>query len=280
MTSTRRSFLGSCLAVPLAGAPADWRMKLSTSSVHFRMLSVEQAVARIAGLGFEAVDFWPSNFKCPHLDEIATRLGPSGLRDLLERNKVRLCAFTMYEQPYEKYAALLGAAGGGLVIRESKFGKVEPANLTSEMRGLMERVKPWLELAEENNSYIAIENHGSALLNSADSFHAFLDLAQNPRLGIALAPYHLQAEGVPVERVIEMIAPKLLFVYAWQNAPEMKQLPGLGPTDFTPWLGALKKIGFRGWVNPFMHGEPPEEQIAAALAQSKSYLEACLKRIQ
>jgi sugar phosphate isomerase/epimerase len=244
------------------------------------MLPVEKAVARIAALGFEAVDFWPSNFKCPHLDEIATRLGPSGLSDLLQRYKLRLCAFTMYSNPYEKYAQLLGAAGGGLVIRESKFGKVEPGNLTSEMRGLMERVKPWLELAGKNNSYIAVENHGDALLNSVDSFRAFLDLAQDPRLGIALAPYHLQAAGVSVERVIEMIGPKLLFFYAWQNAPGLKQLPGLGPTDFTPWLGALKKIGFQGWVNPFMHGEPAEEEMAAALATSKSYLETCLTRIQ
>ena len=33
-------------------------------------------VARIAALGFEAVDIWSAYDKCPHLDDAATRLGP------------------------------------------------------------------------------------------------------------------------------------------------------------------------------------------------------------
>ena len=32
------------------------------------------------------------------------------------------------------------------------------------------------------------------------------------------------------------------YFYAWQHSPGVQQLPGLGPTDFTPWLAALAKI--------------------------------------
>ncbi|MDZ7616831.1 MAG: hypothetical protein U1E05_07505, partial [Patescibacteria group bacterium] len=51
-----------------------------------------------------------------------------------------------------------------------------------------------------------------------------------------------------------------------------QQLPVIGPTDFTPWLAALAKIDYRGYVNPFMHGEPEPDAMTAALRQSREYL--------
>ena len=43
-----------------ADAPAGpaRKLRLSTSSVHFKGLPIEQACERIAALGFEAVDIW------------------------------------------------------------------------------------------------------------------------------------------------------------------------------------------------------------------------------
>jgi hypothetical protein len=63
-----------------------------------------------------------------------------------------------------------------------------------------------------------------------------MDFAQHPRLGIALAPYHLQRIEASVEEAIAICGPRLLFFYAWQAQPGIQQLPGIGPTDFTPWL--------------------------------------------
>jgi sugar phosphate isomerase/epimerase len=138
----------------------------------------------------------------------------------------------------------------------------------------LERLKPLVELAEKYDSYLAIENHGSALLDSPDSFKAFVDLNTSTRLGIALAPYHLQAIKAPVEQVISICGRQLLFFYAWQQQPGMGQLPGHGPTDFKPWLAVLAKAGYRWYVNPFMHGEVEPDAMSAALAKARSYLKA------
>ena len=43
------------------------------------------------------------------------------------------------------------------------------------MRQFIEELKPLLDLAEKHNSFLAIENHGDALLNSLDSFKAFVE---------------------------------------------------------------------------------------------------------
>jgi hypothetical protein len=76
-----------------------------------------------------------------------------------------------------------------------------------------------------------------------------------------------------------MVGPHLRFFYAWQHAEGLQQLPGIGPTDCTPWLAALAGVGYRQYVNPFMHGHPSVEKMAAGLAKSRDYLKACRSRL-
>ena len=258
-------------AAPKLEAGPAWRCRLSTSSILFKDLSLEEACARIAALGFEAVDIWSAYDKCPHLDDAATRLGPGGLKTLLAKHRLELCAFSVYVGGYPKYAELLGGVGGGVAVQGSA-GPCKPDELTAKMRAFLESLKPQLELAEKHNSRLAIENHGDALLHSLDSFKAFVDLNSSPRLGLALAPYHLQAIGAPVEEAIRICGRQLLFFYAWQSQPGIAQLPGHGPADFTPWLRALAQANYRGFVNAFMHGAVEADTMSAALAKTRDYL--------
>lgn len=258
-------------AAPKLEAGPAWRCRLSTSSILFKDLSLEEACARIAALGFAAVDIWSAYDKCPHLDDAVTRLGPGGLKTLLAKHRLELCAFSVYVGGYPKYAELLGGVGGGVAVQGSA-GPCKPDELTAKMRAFLESLKPQLELAEKHNSRLAIENHGDALLHSLDSFKAFVDLNSSPRLGLALAPYHLQAIGAPVEETIRICGRQLLFFYAWQNQPGIAQLPGHGPADFTPWLRALAQANYRGFVNAFMHGAVEADTMSAALAKTRDYL--------
>jgi sugar phosphate isomerase/epimerase len=285
----RRSFLGMAAggtaaaavgAAGWAGSPAAeperWKMRLSASSINFSRLPIEQACRRIAELGFEAIDVWSAHAGCPHLDDVLTRLGPEGLKEVLARNKLKLYAFSVYKGGYAKYAELLGKAGGGVAVRGSA-GRSDPKELTPRMKDFLERLKPELELAEKYDSCLAIENHGNALLHSLDSLKAFAELNRSPRLGIALAPLHLQAAGIPVEEAIAACGKQLLFFYAWQRAGGLEQLPGIGPTDMRPWIAALAKADYRWYVTPFMHNEPEPEPMADALGRARRYLEKCYR---
>jgi sugar phosphate isomerase/epimerase len=290
-TQSRREFLAAVTGSAAAGlvsaraawadgALADgnkWQMKLSTSTVQFSSLTVEEACGRIAKLGFPAVDIWCAHGGCPHLDDCLNRLGPDGLKQLLERTNLKLFAFSTYRGGFAKYAELLGKVGGGVAVQGSA-GPCKPEELSARMRQFMEKAKPLVELAEQTNSQLAIENHGNALLNSLDSFKAFVDMNQSPHLGIAVAPYHLQRIKASVPEAIEICGKQLLFFYAWQHAPGKEQLPGFGPVDFTPWIAALAKVGYEGYVNPFMHGHPAPDEMADALAKSKEYLEVCFQK--
>lgn len=285
----RRSFLkltGVAAASCVAGAvstgaragTAAWPMRLSTSSIHFMELPIEQACERIAALGFEAIDIWSAHEGCPHLDDVAARLGPNGLKELLDKHKLKLFAFSVYAGGYARYAELLGKAGGGVAIQGSA-GPCKPDELTARMRQFIEGLKPLIELAEQHNSYLAIENHGNALLDSLDSLKAFVDLNTSPRLGIALAPYHIQVLKASVPEAIRICGKQLLFFYAWQNRPGDEQLPGVGPTDMTPWIQALAQVNYRGYVNPFMHGHPGTDVMTANLKTARDYLKNCYARV-
>lgn len=260
-----------------AGAGATWRMRLSTSSIHYMQLPIEQACERIAKLGFEAIDVWSAHENCPHLDDVAKRLGPDGLKRLLAKHGLKLLAFSVYSGGYAKYAELLGKAGGGVAIQGSA-GACKPNELTARMRQFIQGLKPLVELAEKHDSYLAIENHGHALLDSLDSLKAFVDTNRSPRLGIALAPYHVQAIKASVPEAIRICDRQLLFFYVWQNQPGPMQLPGVGPTDMTPWIKALAEIRYGGYVNPFMHGHPDPDVMSGHLATSRDYLNACYKK--
>ena len=273
----RRQFItaGVGMAATLAGAAENpWKMRLSTSSVMFVKLPIEQFCERAAKLGFEAVDIWGPLFKCTHMDDIAAGMGGGGLKELLAKHKLKLCAFSVYRGDYQKYVEMLGAAGGGVAIRGSEK-PCKPEELKARMKDFLERLKPHADLAGKHNSYLAIENHGHALLDSVDSIKAFTDLNKNPRLGIALAPYHIQAGKMSVEGAIAACGKQLLFFYAWQHGKGTEQLPGHGPTDFTPWLAALARIGYTRHVNPFMHGELEPEEMTAAVARSRQYMLDC-----
>jgi sugar phosphate isomerase/epimerase len=285
----RREFLAAVACYASAGTTAQsiltparataadndaWTLRLSASSINFQHLPVEQACQRIAELGFEAVDIWSAHQGCPHLDDVLDRLGPQRLQSVLAKQKLKLFSFSVYRGGYPRYAKLLGDAGGGVAIRGSTQ-PCEPNELTSRMRDFLGSLRAEVELAEENNSYLAIENHGNALLDSLDSLKAFVDMNSSPRLGIALAPYHVQARDEPVEKAIEICGRQLLYFYAWQHAAGTGQLPGHGPTDFAPWIAALEKVQYGGYVNPFMHGDLEPDVMSRALVKSRDYLRQC-----
>jgi len=280
MAARGAAWMAAGAAAPLDLAKTDptWKMQLACSSINFSSLPIEKAIARIAALGFDAVDIWSAHAGCPHLDDVLNRLGPNGLRAVLHTHRIALYSFSVYQGGYPRYAELLGKLGGGVAVRGST-ALADRRDLVPATNRFLESLKPELELAEKYDSYLAIENHsGTPLLNYLDSFKALVDRIQHPRLGIALAPYHIQKNGESVEEAISICGKRLFFFYAWQNARGTGQLPGIGPTDCRPWLKALARVGFRYPVVPFMHHEPAPDDMARSLTTSCHYLKSCYRQ--
>ena len=300
MNIRRRTFLAGAAGAlaARAAAAAKWKMRLSTSSVMFNSLPVEEACTLIAAAGYEAVDLWEGDPSAKHLDEAFDRLEPKGLKALLPRRASssvpspasspastgtpKCSAWPARARPLHPGITILRRCNRGIGRDSPHIPVRSPLADAFADRNL----KPSLDLADKYNYQIAIENHSAAMLNLVDSFKVFLELASHPRLRIALAPYHLQRDHIPVEDVIAVAGPRIRFLYAWQNEPETRQLPGVGSTDFTPWLKALAPVDYPGYVNPFMHealkaasgqDRPPlsPAEMSEAIIAARRYLEQC-----
>ncbi len=291
---TRRQLLGTAAAAvaatPIASLLArptedkpTWEMRLSTSSLHYRSLPLEEACRRVAALGFEGIDVW-SHFEwagplCEHLERGVEQLGPAKFATLLQEHKLKLFSASCYSVPVNRFAAKLGELGGCVIVRGSgpvevpADGKVTISDLKSQIKRFIESLKEELDLAQQYHCTLAIENHsGSSLLNKLDSIKIFTDVNKYEQLGIALAPYHVQLNQESVEETIRAAGSQLKFFYAWQHGEGTDQLPGIGPTDMRPWLRALADIHYPGYVNPFMHFEPEPDTMDQVLGKSRAYL--------
>ncbi|MCC6352889.1 MAG: sugar phosphate isomerase/epimerase [Verrucomicrobiae bacterium] len=238
---------------------------------------IERVCARAKRMGFDGIDIWCPFGRCRHLDDVLERLGPEGLGRVLSANGLALSNITVYKVGFSRYAELLGGMGGGLVVRESQYGRVAPGEVRGRIGALFESLKPDIALAEKHGCRLAIENHSGAILNSPDSFRAFMEMNPSPgRVGIALAPYHLQKGGFSVEEVIAVCGSQIWFVYAWQHAEGAGQLPGGGPADFRPWLKALGDSGYSGFLSPFTHGEMGADAMETAVTKACGYLDGCM----
>jgi len=215
---------------------------------------------------------------CRHLAE-AQELGAAGFKKLLGGHKLEIGCYTTYrtkghDEGFPGFAEFIGACGGGVVVRESKYGKVAGGELEGALRDFFEELKPEIELARKHGVRLAVENHSGAILDTLESIRQFTKLNSAPEVvGIALAPYHLQARKVPVVEAIRACGKQLLFFYAWQLKKGSDQLPGHGPADFKPWMQALAELKYAHWITPFMHGELPTEEMTAAVAKARRYLE-------
>lgn len=244
----------------------------------FSELALEAVCRKAVELGFKGIDLWSPFGKCRHLAE-AQELGVEGFRQLLAKHQLEVGCYTTYrtkghDEGFPGFAKFIGECGGGVVVRESKYGKFAKEELGETFRKFFEELKPEIELARKHGVRLAIENHSGAMLDTLESIRLFTKLNPAPEVvGIALAIYHLQARKVAVDEVIRACGRQLLFLYAWQAKGGVAQLPGHGPADFQPWLQVLADLNYAHWITPFMHGELPVGEMTSAVAKSRRYIE-------
>ncbi|MHC4404543.1 MAG: sugar phosphate isomerase/epimerase family protein [Planctomycetota bacterium] len=284
---------------PLAAAEDDapFRFRYVLASSMYGKLKLAEIVPEVRKTGAAEIDVWPEHHA--NQREQIEAMGHDAFAELLRKHDVTVGMFTRYDLgPFglQDEMRVLGRFGGSLLISGSSGPKgLSGGELKRAMATFVEQMKPHAAAAEEAGVTIGIENHANALLCSPDSLRHFAELAESPRLGAALAPYHLPQEPTLLARLIEDLGPKLVHFYAWQHGKgcmeklpkeqELEQMPGRGTLDFRPLLAALKKIDYRGRTEIFMHPVPRGIPIMPTLAEvtgeinrARKYLEACARQ--
>jgi len=305
-STSRRAFCGTLTA---AAAAALWPGDMFAASLPFKLnyilasslygrLPLSEVVEAVRKTGAHAIDIWPEGH-ANHREQVEA-IGHDAFVRMLRDADVRLGIYSCYNTGLlksEKWMRVVKKLGGSMIIANG-FG---PAGLTGDLlkrqlRSFAEAIKPVIDLADELNLTIGVENHGGSLVSSPESIRRLVEIVPSPRVGVALAPYHLQQDAGQIARLIRDLGPRLAHFYAWEHGfgcmkkmpkvMEMKQMPGYGPLDFTPIVAALKEIDYQHGTSIFMHPVPrgipilpTANQVTAAINRSREYLEDCLSRL-
>lgn len=301
---TRRSFLqhaglaAAAAVVGRAGAPtsAGFALRYAVASSLYGGLSLDEILPEVPRQGSTAIDLWPRRHGTQR--EEADAWGRERLTATLRRHGVSLALTTRFDLgPFglDEEIAFVASHGGRLIVTGAK-GQAGLAGeaLREAVRRFVEAMRPTLERARGAGVEIAIENHGSTLINTPDSIRWLREFGQGLPLGLALAPYHLPQDPALIAGLIRELGDRLLLFYAWEYGrgcmkpmpldEELMQLPGRGPLDWAPPLRALHDIRFAGWTEIFMHPTPRGRPIletaplvTAELNRARAHLESILR---
>ena len=280
------------------GEKKPFALRYVLASSMYGKLKLREILPEVRKTAARCIDLWPQH----HADqrEQMEAMGHRRFGELLDQHEVRLGMTTRYDLgPFglRDEMRVLRKFGGRLVISGSRG----PKNLSGPecrraVKRFVEQMKPHLAVAEETGVTIGIENHAGALIHTPDSLRYLAELSPSPRLGLAVAPYHLPQDEKLLARLIEDLGPKLVHFYAWQygrgcmkklpKQQELEQMPGRGELDFRPLLAALRKISYAGLTEIFMHPVPrgipilpAAGQVTAEINRARRYLEECLRKL-
>ncbi|MFP6901204.1 MAG: TIM barrel protein, partial [Opitutales bacterium] len=205
-----------------AAAKEGFKFKFIVGSSMYGELPLGEILPEVRKTGAEHLDVWPR--KHGNQREQMEEMGHEKFADMLKKHRVKLGCLTHYdlgpfglgkEMPVaKKFGCPVMVCGG----KGSK--KLKGADLKAAVKTFAEQMKPHLELAERHGVTIAIENHGSNLINSPDSLKWLIDLRPSGNLKIALAPYHLETGGVDAKgfgALIGQLGNNVAIYYAWQH---------------------------------------------------------------
>lgn len=262
-------------------------------------MPLAEVVARVRKTGASAIDIWPR----PHGNyvEQIDKLGADKFAAMLQEHDVALGGIACYKYgPFGldapmKLAASVGAKQVTLVTTGRGPANAQGDALKRAVAKFVEQMKPHHEAAAERGHIIAIENHGHSMISSPDSMRHFADMtAKMSHLGLAYAPHHLPQDAAFQAALIRELGPAVKFFYAQQHgkgsrkkqprADELLQMPGRGPLDFGPLIGALRSIAFTGYTEIFMHPFPrgvpildTANAIVDEINRSRTYLDKFVK---
>ena len=309
MTSSpsRREFLrtaataGTVALLPrhaVAAAPAvdpafKFRFVLSTNL--YGTLPVADIVPEVARTGSEALDLWAGRWG--NQREQVDALGHDKFAAILARHRVQVGTYTCMDPGFlkaEPHMRAMKKFGGDMIVAGFGGGGAETKKLRGDdlrkvIRAQLERLKPAIDRAGELGVKLAIENHLNGPLEPPEGLLMLAEMLVEKHVGIAFAPFHLPQDAALLGKLVGDLGERIFYYYAWQYgdgsgdlAPSVqkKQLPGVGPLDFTPMLAALKRHRFRGWTSIFMHPSPrgaplhsTVAEVSAQINRSREYLE-------
>ena len=267
-------------------------MKLAFSSNAYLQFSIEDSIRRIAEIGYAGLEIladvphaWPAGLLRERKDAIRESLKQSGL-EISNINAFMMNAVADPRQPYwhpswiepdphyrqiriehTKRALSLARDLGARCITTEPGGPLAPGQSWSAAADLfVEGLKPVLEHAETEGVLLLIEPEPDLLIEKADQYLDVAGRLDPPALGVTFDVGHSFFVGEGPAEVITKLKEHIrhfLLEDIAANRVHQHLIPGRGAIDFEATLGAIRDIGYDGWLTVEAFGRAMPEVAAA-----------------
>ncbi len=262
-----------------AAEPAAFKLRYVLSTNQYGTLPIQDIVPEVKRASYEGLDVWAGRWG--NQREQIDYLGHEKFAAILKQHGVKVSCYTCMDPGFAKCEPHLRAMlkfGGNQIVAgfpNAPGGKdLRGPALRTAIRDSLEKLKPIIGVAGELNVELAIENHLNGLLETPDGVRILAEEIKERHVGISFAPFHLPQEAELLGKLVDDVAGKILYYYAWQfgdgsgdlaPSKQKRQLPGVGPLDFKPMLAALKRRKFNGYTSIFMHPSPRGSALASSV---------------
>lgn len=183
----------------------------------------------------------------------------------------------------EVFSGLIDLAGefGGIVNAGRTRGFVGPGQTRSEVEGLfVDTMQALCDRASSQNVQLIIEpvnRYEINFINNLDEGAAILEQVHRNNCGLHADVFHMNIEDDSIGGSLIRNGKWVRYVHF---ADSNRAAPGLGHLDFDEILGALKTIGYDGWVSiEILPGEDPDAMARQAIEFIKPKVERYNSRI-
>lgn len=279
-------------------------MKLGYSTWGMPKVPVDEALAHLAGLGFDGVELTVIPGYTTELTKLDA-VERSRIRQLLQKHHLMLPAIAAHssllsndkETHTANMARLKGAvdlavewAQGDIIpaIDTTPGGRPEEWEAVRDL--LVERTRELVEYAQARNVTIAMEPHVGAVIDTPEKVLQLLELVDSPYLKVNFDISHFNIQGLAIEETVAALAPHTVHTHVKDErglVPDFEFLiPGEGNFDYVTYLKAMQAHGYDGFisveVSVMVQRRPDYDPLAAATLSyetlSRAFIEARIPR--
>jgi sugar phosphate isomerase/epimerase len=272
-------------------------MRLAFSSNAYMHHSVEEAIARIADVGYQGIELmadvphaWPAGLLPERKKSIRQALDRHGLT-ISNINAFMMNAVADPRQPYwhpgwtdpdPHYRAIRREHTKRALRLAQELGApcitTEPGgHLTSEQswddgaRIFYDEIMPCVELAERLEVQLLIEPEPELLIETFGQYLKFVSRINSPWVKLNFDIGHAYCVSENPEKWVEPMAPHTAHYHFEDIAATRKHahlVPGQGAIDFTATLVAIRKTSYCGWLTVELYPYIDDPDDAARQART------------
>ncbi len=281
-------------------------MKLAYSSNAYMRFPIEEAIARIAALGYEGIELladvphaWPAGLLDEQKEAIRRALAKHSL-PIANLNGFMMNAVADPRQPYwhpswiepdPHYRAVrrehtrrvlsLAAELGAPSVQTEPGGPLEPGQSWREAaRVFYDELMPCVELAEKLGVWLLIEPEPGLLIERFEQYLEFAGWIDSPWVGLNFDIGHAFCTGQDPAEWVARMAQHTRHYHIEDIAANRRHahlIPGRGAIDLEATLREIARTGYNGFVTVELY--PCQDQPDEAGREAREYLERVLRRL-